>query len=48
MVRHYRKIFSKDEDVYDWIVHDLEHMGISPDQYGMYVKQLKEILKLEQ
>jgi len=48
MIGHYRDIFTNDQDVYDFILHDLRHMGLTGEEIDGYIRNLREHLNLEQ
>lgn len=46
MCENYKKRFSSDEDILNWIEHDLHHMGISNQQFDGLMNEAEKILRL--
>lgn len=47
MIRHYKKLFNNDQDIFDWVCHDMRHMGLTLTEYADEVSKLREHLNLE-
>lgn len=45
MVKHYQSIFKSNEDILNWVEHDLHHMGLSDVAIEGHLNEAKGLLE---